>query len=46
METVTGAGIDPEAVFRPRLGPVSERWWVRINRFHAGDATALQVEEP
>jgi len=33
METVTGAGIDPEAEFRPRLGPVSARWWDRINRF-------------
>jgi len=46
MATVTSAGIDPEEEFRPRLGPVSSRWWERINRFWAGDATALQVDEP
>ena len=27
--SVTSAGIDPEVEFRPRLGPVSERWWDR-----------------
>jgi hypothetical protein len=46
MASVTEAGIGPEMEFRPRLGPVSERWWVRINRFWAGDHAALQVEEP
>jgi len=43
MAAVTSAGIDPETEFRPCVGPMSERWWVRINRFWAGDATALQV---
>ncbi|HTO00001.1 MAG TPA: hypothetical protein VL068_04925 [Microthrixaceae bacterium] len=37
MMAVTDAGIDPEAVFRPMVGPVSEQWWVRINRFWDGD---------
>lgn len=46
MASVTKAGIDPEVEFRPRLGPVSERWWDRINRFWAGDSTALQTDEP
>lgn len=46
MSSVTSAGIDPEVEFAPRLGPASERWSERINRFWAGDATALQVEEP
>lgn len=46
MMTVTEAGIDPEAAFRPLVGPASERWWERINRFWAGDHTALQVDDP
>lgn len=46
MMAVTGAGIDPEVTFRPLLGPVSERWWARINRFWDGDHAALEVDEP
>lgn len=29
MMTVTEAGIDPEAAFRPLVDPASERWWER-----------------
>lgn len=46
MTTVTDAGIDPEAVFRPLVGPLSERWWERINRFWGGEHDVLQVEDP
>ncbi|HMS87787.1 MAG TPA: hypothetical protein PKE56_05055 [Acidimicrobiales bacterium] len=46
MMTVTAAGIDPEEAFRPLVGPVSERWWERINRFWGGEHDALQVEHP
>jgi hypothetical protein len=46
MKTVTDSGIDPEAVFRPLLLPVSERWWRRIDDFWEGDVNALQVTDP
>jgi hypothetical protein len=46
MCTVTEAGIDPVEVFEPLLGPVSRRWWVRLDRFWAGEHDALQVKEP
>jgi hypothetical protein len=42
MKTVTSSGLDPERDFRPWLRPNSEAWWQRINRFWAGDVTALQ----
>lgn len=38
--------LDPEVAFAPFLGPVSRRWWDRLNRFWAGDPRALQVEDP
>ena len=41
MMTVTGAGLDPETDFRPFCTPTLDMWWDRINRFWAGDATAL-----
>jgi hypothetical protein len=41
MVTVTGQGLDPEQEFRPLLGPESEKWWLRINRFWDGDKNAL-----
>jgi hypothetical protein len=41
MATVTSRGVDPERAFRPWLRPVSEQWWQRVDRFWAGDATAL-----
>lgn len=44
MMVVTNAGIDPEADLRPHLLPVSDMWWDRINRFWAGDATALRED--
>jgi hypothetical protein len=37
MVTVTGQGLDPECDLRPWLGPESEKWWVRINRFWKGE---------
>jgi hypothetical protein len=46
MRSVTDAGLDPDAEFRPELGPVSQRQWDRLNRAWAGDATAVQVDEP
>ena len=41
MMTVTSAGLDPERDFRPWLGPVSESWWARLNRFWSGEVGAL-----
>lgn len=32
-------------VFRPLAGPLSERWWERINRFRGGEHGDLQVED-
>lgn len=45
MMTVTSAGLDPEGDFRPWLRPQSAKWWDRINRFWAGDPTALRGDE-
>lgn len=45
MRTVTGAGLDPEE-FRQWFGPISDRWWERINQFWAGDVTALRTDDP
>ena len=42
MMTVTSAGLDPERDIRPWLRPESAKWWDRINRFWAGDPTALR----
>jgi len=42
MMTVTARGLDPEQDFRPWLRPESEKWWKRINRFWAGDHSALR----
>jgi hypothetical protein len=39
--TVTSRGLDPEQDFRPWLRPESEKRWKRINRFWAGDHSAL-----
>jgi len=41
MASVTDLGVDPELAFRPLIGPSSEHWWARINRFWDGDHTAL-----
>lgn len=41
MMTVTGAALDPETDFRPFCTATLDTWWDRINRFWAGDATAL-----
>lgn len=46
METIGGLGIDPDTAFVPFFGPVSLRWWDRLNRFWAGDPRALDVEDP
>jgi hypothetical protein len=46
MMTVTSAGLDPETDFRPFCTPVLDMWWDRVNRFWAGDATALREPEP
>jgi hypothetical protein len=46
MQTISSLGIDPETAFVPFFGPVSRRWWDRLNRFWAGDPRALQVEDP
>lgn len=45
MATVTSAGLDPERDFRPYCSPVLDRWWDRLNRFWAGDVTALREPE-
>jgi hypothetical protein len=46
MRTVTDAGIDPDAEFRPRLGPRSVRWWDWLNRSWAGDWTPPPTDDP
>ncbi|HKN91523.1 MAG TPA: hypothetical protein VJ622_14710 [Acidimicrobiia bacterium] len=45
MRTVTEAGLDPEQDFRPYFGPVSNKWWERLNRLWAGDASALREDD-
>jgi hypothetical protein len=46
MVTVTDAGLDPEADFRPYCTPILDGWWDRVNRFWAGGATALRDPDP
>ena len=45
MRAVTDAGLNPEQDFRPYFGPVSNAWWERLNRFWAGDISALQGDD-
>lgn len=35
------AGVNPDLEVRPLLRPVSLAWWQRLDRFWAGDMTAL-----
>ena len=46
MMTVTSAGLDPEADFRPYCSPILDGWWERLNRFWAGDMEALTDPDP
>lgn len=45
MQTIGQFGLDPEVVFRPWFGPVSNAWWDRLNRFWNGEHDALQVAD-
>lgn len=45
MHTVTSFGLDPEIHFRPHLRPISHAWWIRVNRFWAGEHDALQATD-
>jgi hypothetical protein len=39
------AGVDPDAQVVPLLGPVSLSWWIRLDRFWAGDPRALRESD-